>query len=107
MRSGRQPGQQVGIYFHPLSLVRGRLPYDDFALVLPEDDFLADPVGFLDALVDAPVDALSPSELERRSEGTKLMQRIMATDTADSLFAPALAKEIVAVMNEQSSEAVL
>lgn len=67
--------------------------WNDFALVVPEDIFLADPVGSLDAAVDALMQ--SKLVLERKIEGLRLLQRIMTNDMSDSLFVPALAKEIL------------
>ena len=61
--------------------------------MVPEDIFLADPVGSLDAAVDALMQ--SKLVLERKVEGLRLLQRIMTNDMSDSLFVPALAKEIL------------
>ncbi|OEU07730.1 hypothetical protein FRACYDRAFT_250754 [Fragilariopsis cylindrus CCMP1102] len=47
--------------------------WNDFALVVPEDIFLADPVGSLDAAVDDLMQ--SKLVLERKIEGLRLLQR--------------------------------
>lgn len=72
------------------------LQYDDFAVIVKEDDFLKDPLGSLNEVV-----SLSSVELNRKIEGLRLMQRIMATDQKDSLFVTALAREIVETMKEK------
>ncbi|OEU17329.1 hypothetical protein FRACYDRAFT_237739 [Fragilariopsis cylindrus CCMP1102] len=76
------------------------LRYDDFALLVNENDFLEDPVQTLDNAIQS----LSPSKLQHKIEGLRLMQRILAADQPNSLFVPALAKEIVQTMSEPKIE---
>ena len=71
------------------------LQYDDFALIVKEEDFLKDPIGSLDKAI-----SLSPTELLQKLEGLRLMQRIVTADQFDSLFVPAFAREIVETMKE-------
>eukprot|EP00560_Eucampia_antarctica_P002408 CAMPEP_0197833446 /NCGR_PEP_ID=MMETSP1437-20131217/19074_1 /TAXON_ID=49252 ORGANISM="Eucampia antarctica, Strain CCMP1452" /NCGR_SAMPLE_ID=MMETSP1437 /ASSEMBLY_ACC=CAM_ASM_001096 /LENGTH=745 /DNA_ID=CAMNT_0043437515 /DNA_START=131 /DNA_END=2368 /DNA_ORIENTATION=+ len=77
------------------SLYSKTLQYDDFALIVKEEDFLKDPIGSLDKAI-----SLSPTELLQKLEGLRLMQRIVTADQSDSLFVPAFAREIVETMKE-------
>ena len=83
-----------------LFCIRNSLRYDDFALLVNENDFLEDPVQTLDNAIQS----LSPSKLQHKIEGLRLMQRILAADQPNSLFVPALAKEIVQTMSEPKIE---
>mmetsp|Transcript_10661 Transcript_10661/g.16224 ORF Transcript_10661/g.16224 Transcript_10661/m.16224 type:complete len:496 (-) Transcript_10661:237-1724(-) len=72
------------------------LQYDDFALIIREDDFLMDPIGSLDTAVSS----LSPANIMHKLEGLRLLQRIIAVDQPGSLFVQAFSREIVEAMKE-------
>jgi len=78
------------------SLYSKTLQYDDFALIVKEEDFIEDPIGTLDKAV-----LLSNAGLEEKLEGLRLMQRIVSADQSDSLFVPAFAREIVGIMKDK------
>lgn len=73
------------------------LKYDDFALIIQQDDFINDPIGSLDQKISS----LSPADLKHKIEGLRLLQRILAADQFDSLFVPAFAREVVETMKER------
>jgi len=72
------------------------LEYDNFALLVGDDEFLKDPIGSLDKAVAS----LSLTKLRSKIEGLRLMQRIVTADQPDSLFVPAFAREIVETMKD-------
>ena len=72
------------------------IQYNDFAVIVKEDNFIKDPIRSLDGAVSS----LSEDDLQRKLEGLRLMQRIVACDQPDSLFVPAFAREIVQTMNK-------
>ena len=78
------------------SLYPKTLQYDDFAVIVKEEDFLEDPIGSLDKAISLP-----KPKLKEKLEGLRLMQRIVSADQSDSLFVPALAREIVETMKEK------
>jgi hypothetical protein len=81
--------------FHPL--YTSLLKFEDFALVVAEEDFLKDPVGSLNAAVHR----ISEAELRRKVEGLAFLQAIITADLPDSLFVPAFASEVVAARQKE------
>jgi hypothetical protein len=81
--------------YHPL--YASLLKFEDFALVVTDEDFLKDPVGSLNAAVHR----LSEGELRRKVEGLALLQSIIAADLPDSLFVPAFVSEVVAARQKE------
>ena len=78
--------------YHPL--FSKSLDFEDFAVMVGEDKFMADPVRSLD---DA-VSSLSLLELRHKVEGLRLLQRILTCDQPNSLFVPGVSKEIIQAM---------
>lgn len=78
------------------SLYPKTLQYNDFAVMVQEEDFLVDPIGSLDRAI-----MLSKPKIEEKLEGLRLMQRIESADQSDSLFVPAFAREVVETMKEK------
>lgn len=78
------------------SLYPKTLQYNDFAVMVQEEDFLVDPIGSLDRAIMLP-----KPEIEEKLEGLRLMQRIESADQSDSLFVPAFAREVVETMKEK------
>jgi len=78
------------------SLYPKTLHYNDFAVMVQEEDFLEDPIGSLDKAI-----MLSKPKMEEKLEGLRLMQRIVSADQPDSLFVPAFAREVVETMKEK------
>jgi len=78
------------------SLYPKSLQYNNFAVMVQEEDFLEDPIGSLDKAI-----MLSKPKMEEKLMGLRLMQRIVSADQSDSLFVPAFAREVVETMKEK------
>lgn len=76
-------------YYHPM--FRSFLTYQDFSIVVSEQEFVKDPVQTLSKATN-----LSEAAMQQKVGGLALLQRILVLDHPLPLFVPAFVQEVVA-----------